>query len=318
MSRYPRSRHFLCAAVLGFCATAHAEERQFRLVDANVQQRANGVLALMGYTVVPDVTTSSLSIKNVSSGDAGLNMTQLGGGATMSQSVPVYLEGALSYARYDPTFIATNGQEERRLPLKWNSLAASGGIGWDFPIAEHLVIRPIFNIAIGQVASDLSAAKWYVEQKVDRDFSFLDGGSLSAYGLGGSIMLDYEDLQPERDIDIELRYSNIPLKSFGNSDQSVQGRATAESASLWARYRAPISDWSLLDRPFRYVLEFAQTQFIGDLRGALGFNYLTSLGLGVELDSSKYDVIVTRTRLVTRYVFGNNVSGISVGLACSF
>ena len=45
---------------------------------------------------------------------------------------------------------------------------------------------------------------------------------------------------------------------------------------------------------------------------------LTTVGAGLELDSSAYNVFITRTRLVGRYVFGNNVSGFSVGLAVSF
>ncbi|BCL75592.1 hypothetical protein JHS3_13280 [Jeongeupia sp. HS-3] len=316
----PKAKHLAVFGLLlaGFTQPGFASDREFTIVGGNVQKSANGVLALMGYSIVPDVTTSSLAINSASTGDPGLMQTQLGGGATLSKSVPIYLEGALSYSRYDPTFVASDGKNERELPLKWNTLAVSGGVGWDFPIVENLVLRPIVNIAVGEVASDLTGAKWFVEYKVGREFGFLDNGSLSAYGVGGSLMLDYEDYQAERDIDVELRYSNIRLTSFGGSAEAVQGHANAESASLWARYRAPIDDWTLLDRPFRYVLEFAQTQFMGDLRGALGFNYLTSLGVGIELDSSKYNVIVTRTRLVTRYVFGNNVSGVSVGLAVSF
>jgi hypothetical protein len=34
------------------------------------------------------------------------------------------------------------------------------------------------------------------------------------------------------------------------------------------------------------VLEFSHTQFLGDLRGAMGFDWLTSLGAGFELDTS--------------------------------
>jgi hypothetical protein len=45
---------------------------------------------------------------------------------------------------------------------------------------------------------------------------------------------------------------------------------------------------------------------------------MTSLGAGLELDSSKYDIIVTRTRLMARYKFGESVRGCSVGLAISF
>jgi len=66
------------------------------------------------------------------------------------------------------------------------------------------------------------------------------------------------------------------------------------------------------------VLELSHTQFLGDLRGALGFDWLTSLGAGVELDSSKYDIIIARTRLLARYKFGDGVQGWSIGCAISF
>ncbi len=66
------------------------------------------------------------------------------------------------------------------------------------------------------------------------------------------------------------------------------------------------------------MLEFAHTQFLGSLRGALGFDSLTSFGAGIELDSSKYAVIVERTRLLCRFQIGDGVRGWSVGLAVSF
>ncbi|WP_283149207.1 hypothetical protein [Silvimonas soli] len=300
------------------CDVAQADPlRPYRVEGANLQRTANAVVGLIGYAVVPDVTTSSLSINNASSGNPGLWSTQLGGGATISDSTPLYLEGLAAYMRYDPTFLATNGVDERKLPLRWNTGDVSGGIGWDFPITQYIKIRPILNIALGKVVSDLSAGEWLINHKTDRDISFVDGGTLNAYGLGGSLMLVYEDFKPEREQEIELRYSNIALESFGGSDDAVKGHADAQSLGVWARYRAP-TGMTALDRPVRYVLEFAHTQYLGQLRGALGFDYLTSLGVGMELDSSKYDIIVTRTRLVARYVFGNNVSGVSLGLAMSF
>jgi hypothetical protein len=130
-------------------------------------------------------------------------------------------------------------------------------------------------------------------------------------------MLDYERYLAEGEIDLELRYTDIELHSYGNTSEAVAGTADARSASLWGRWRAP-TGVTALDRPLRYVLELAHTQFFGDLRGALGFNYLTSIGAGFELDSSKYDIIVTRTRLLARYKWGDGVEGWSIGLAVSF
>jgi hypothetical protein len=57
---------------------------------------------------------------------------------------------------------------------------------------------------------------------------------------------------------------------------------------------------------------------LGSEAGALGFSRLTSVGVGLELDTSAHEVYVTRVRTVVRYVFGNNVSGASLGLAVSF
>ena len=149
------------------------------------------------------------------------------------------------------------------------------------------------------------------------ELDFLHNGQLNAYGLGGSLVLDYERYRPENAIDLELRYTNIYLQSFGGSSTAVKGSADAQSMSLWTRWRAP-TGVTMLERPLRYVLEFAHTGFFGDLDGALGFNQRTSLGTGLELDSSAYDIAVTRTRLMARYQFGAHVSGWSVGLAVSF
>jgi len=86
-------------------------------------------------------------------------MSQIGGGFTWSKATPLYLEGNAAYSRYDPTFLASDGTETRPIPVKWNSLSATGGVGWDFPIAEHWVLRPIFNFTLGYVASDLAGLK---------------------------------------------------------------------------------------------------------------------------------------------------------------
>lgn len=307
----------LCAA-LSLCASAPAHA-QFRVVGVNVQKQANGVLALMGYAVVPDLTSSSLAINNATSGNPGIVMSQLGGGFTISRSFPLYLEGSIAYSRYDPTFIASDGSESRQIPTKWNTVAGTVGIGWDFPLTEDkdLVFRPIFNASIGNVSSDLAVARFVVERATDQQINFLDKGTLNAYGLGGSVMLDWEHYRPEHDIDVELRYTNIHLQSFGGSTNGVTGTATAQTANLYARWRAPTGMFAL-DRPVRYVLELSHSQYLGSQANVLGFNRLTSLGTGLELDTSAHEVFVTRVRAVVRYVFGNNVSGVSLGLAASF
>jgi hypothetical protein len=49
-----------------------------------------------------------------------------------------------------------------------------------------------------------------------------------------------------------------------------------------------------LDAELRHVLELAHTRHFGDLESAPGFDYLSSVGVGLELDTSKHERWVTR------------------------
>ncbi|MGR5244091.1 hypothetical protein ACP3VU_04835 [Vibrio sp. PNB23_22_6] len=287
------------------------------LLGANLKKRADAVLGLMSFQLSPDVTTGSLSLNNEPTGNPDVLMSTLGGGFTVGKGFPLYLEGTLGYSRYDPIFLASDGQITRPVPTKWNTLSVTGGVGWDFPIIDDLVFRPIVNFSYGRVASDSSVASSYIQRETGDDFEFLKSGNLDVYGLGGALMLDYERYKDEYEIDTELRYTNITLKSFSNAPESVQGSTVAQSLSLWMRWRAP-TGFTVLKKPVRYVIEAARTGYIGDMRGALGFDYLNSVGIGLELDSSHYDITVTRTRLILRYQFGDNIEGTSLGFAMSF
>lgn len=242
-----------CIAMIVFCQFSHAADGH------RIKQRANAVLTLMSYMVVPDITASDLNIGTGTNESNELNITQFGGGATMSENCLVYLEGAMGYSRYDPQFVLSSGTDSRRIPTKWNSLTGTGGIGWDFQILRdnlggNWVIRPIANVMLGTMASDARIGAWVIDRRTNADFNFLDGGRLNAYGLGGSLMLDYELVSNPQDIDIELRYSGMRLQSFGNTSKAVEGHANAQNLGLYMRRRAPISDWTLLKSPVRYVL----------------------------------------------------------------
>ncbi|MEM5438792.1 hypothetical protein AABE10_26495 [Paraburkholderia diazotrophica] len=310
-----------CLLIALFSSQLHAQGTPDQLssrtvIGGNVKQHADAVLAIMTYTTVPDVTTSSLSINSGTTGNPGFGQTQFGGGFTISKSFPLYMEGTLAYSRYDPTFIASDGATQREVPTRWNTFSGTVGLGWDLRITDELVFRPILNGTIGRVSSDLKVGQSVFNHVTDSNLQFLENGSLDAYGYGGSLMLDYEHYRENYEIDAELRATDIYLRSFGGSD-AVQGSAMAQQLSLWTRWRAP-TGWRALDRPVRYVLELAYSHYFGDSAGVLGFNDLTSLGVGLELDSSKYPIVITRTRALVRYVFGHNVHGVSFGLAVSF
>ena len=283
----------------------------------DLQKSVNAVLGVMGFSVVPDVTTGTLSINNTPTSNPQLYLVNFAGGDSLSKDFPLYLEGGIAFSRYNPKSVTGSGETETSYSIKWNSVLLTGGVGWDFPIAKNLVLRPIFNVALGHMESDISIGGRIIESQTGFDLEFLDNGRMNTYGLGGSIMLDYEDNTPEREIDIELRLSDVRLQTFDTPSESISGSSDIISGNIYARWRAPTGH-TLLQRPLRYVIEGAHTTYFGDQREVLGFSSLNSIGLGFELDSSAYDVFVSRTRLVGRYMFGHNIRGFTLGLAMSF
>lgn len=284
--------------------------------NAFLKKRADAFMVITGYSLTPDVTTGSLSITDRGGDNPNLQMISLGGGDRLSKDIPLYLEGTLAINRYNPSFIGNVGNTNVNVPVHWNSITGTGGIGWDFPLTNELRIRPIANVMLGHLESDLSIASRVIENKTGVDLQFLNGGRMNTYGLGGSLMLDYENYKLEREIDIELRYTNIEMNTFDTS-KAVQGSANSQSLSLWARNRVP-TPLTFFTMPIRALMELAHTEFLGDLRGALGFNSLSSVGTGIEFDRSQSEPLFSRVRIVFRYQFGQNVRGTSIGLAASF
>jgi len=298
------------------CLPAWAQPAGRAITSLDLQRLADGILGIMSYTVAPDVTTSSLSIDNAATANPGLLMTQLGGGFTWSKALPLYLEGNAAYSRYDPVFLASDGTDQRPLPVKWNAFSVTGGIGWDFALARHWTLRPMVNFTLGYVTSDLNVARWWLDRNTNVELEFLDNGKMKANGIGGSLMIDYEKFAADADVDLELRYTNVKLRNSGDLSDVIKGSAAAESASLWARRRVP-TGWVVWDRPVRYVLEGAYTRFLGS-QTEVGVDRMASLGAGIEFDSSAYDIWATRWRGLVRYKFGPDISGWSLGLAVSF
>jgi hypothetical protein len=192
------------------------------------------------------------------------------------------------------------------------------GIGWDFPIAPELVLRPIANFMLGHMETDISALSHILDRAKNQEINFLENGQLNAVGFGGSLMLDYEHYRRDYDIDVELRYTSIYLESIPGTWDLVKGETLAQNLNLWTRWRAP-TGLTALDAPVRYVLEFAYSYYFGNQDDTVGFNHLFSVGGGLELDTSAHSILwISRIRLVARYRFGENVSGYTISLGISF
>lgn len=306
-------------ALAGGPALGGQQDPPFQIIGASPQQRVDAALTLMSFAVTPDLNSSFLSVDG-GTGTANrpeVTLWQLGAGFTVSEAFPLYLEGFVGYNRYDPVFIFTDGTDQRTLPVKWNTVSVTGGIGWDLPVPwiDGLVLRPIVNFTYGHVESDLSIAGRLVDWLSEKDFDFFDNGRLNVWGVGGSAMLDYARYRDWYEIDVELRYTNIPLHTFDTSS-AVDGSADAEALGLWTRWRQPTGLYAFR-RPLRYVVELSSTAYLGDQAGALGFNYLSSAGGGIEFDVSAVHLLVSRIRFIGRYAFGEGVSGAAWSISVS-
>ncbi|HLN91832.1 MAG TPA: hypothetical protein VK429_08255, partial [Patescibacteria group bacterium] len=188
-------------------AASPATGQDFTLGGTDLQTRVNGALAMMQYGLTPEVTTSSLSINAGEAGVNGLSLYQLGGGYTLSKSFPLYVEGNAAFSRYDPVFIFSRGTVQAQVPVIWKSAVGTVGIGWDFPIAPELVLRPIANLSLGRVVSEISVAGGVADGETGQEAEFLRQGQFNAVGYGGSLMLDYEHHREAYEIDVETRLS---------------------------------------------------------------------------------------------------------------
>jgi len=303
-------------AVIGVLpAAAQNGQRVLEILDANVSAQATGALGMLGVTFVPSETASTLAY-DLGEGQAFV-AAQLGGMFTVSDAFPLYLEGFLGYTRYDPTFTFTDGQQQSRLPFKWTSLGATGGVGWDFALNDEWTFRPIANVSLGHVESDIALAGRIVNRRFGTDLDFLDNGRLTAGGVGGSLMLAFERKREEYEADMQLRWTQIHIEPIASS-RGIQASSDAATLGFWSRLRTP-TPFRLISGPVRVVSELSASWLPGDQGEVLNEDWLGQVGIGLEVDSTDSFVpLVSRTRMVLRYTVGEELKGLSLGLAASF
>lgn len=309
----------LVAGLLGLLGATPADAQQVRL---NAERAAAVALGVVGVTSMPDGTISDLTIERSGGESAQLLTWQLGTGFTVSESFPLYLEGFLGYARYDPVAIVSNGQQATRLPLRWNAFSGTGGVGWSFALNDRLQLRPILNFSLGYIASDVALAGELLDFLTGIDIAALQTGQALTGGLGGALVLAWYDYRPEREFEVELRLSRMRFSTLPNNARGLDVASDSAAAGLWARYRWPTGA-EAFGRPTRWVLEGYHSEFFGAQREVLGIDRLTRLGGGIELDVGRWELgamglYLQRLRLSGNVLFGEDVRGWSVGIGMSF
>lgn len=283
------------------------------------RENAAGSLAVMGLAGIPDDSASAISLQSdTRNRDYDFKSAQLGGGFRLSEGVPIYLEGYIGYARYDPVLTFSGTDQTTALPLKWTSVVATGGVGYQFDLGERWKMTPMAHISVGRTQSDASVATQVIANRLGIEGDFVESGGLWAGGAGGSLTLDYHlPLENDREFEASLRHTHIEYWPIGD-DKDLLVQSTAANTVLWTRYRFPTGK-RMFGRPVRWVGDLSLSYLIGDQSIVLGTDWLARVGGGIEVDlSDTWVPWVTTTRLMVRYYGSDTVNGFTVGLAASF
>jgi hypothetical protein len=285
-------------------------------------QRANarGSLAALGIAGLPDDSASAIALQSTGQSDSfDYKSAQLGGGFRLGENTPLYLEGYIGYNRYDPVLFLSGSGLKSPLPLKWTSVAATGGIGWEFDLSDYWVFRPMVHLSLGRVQSDSSVAAQVISEELGfEDVSFAQSGGIWAGGYGASLALAYRRRwESDQELEVTLRHTELEYRPIGD-DKDLLVRSRAANAVLWSRYRFP-TGWRLWNRPVRGVTDFSASYLAGDQKYILQTDWLARIGIGGEVDFSETWVpIISTTRIMVRYYEGESVKGYSAGLSVSF
>lgn len=318
---YLVGRMGLCGLLLA-SGPFRAQAQDYDLNDVfgrSIRNQAEGALSVLGMAALPSETASTLVLDTGGDSDERFDFRQgqLGGGFRVSEGFPLWLEGYLGWNRYDPTVVLDDGAP-RRLPLKWTSVAATGGIGWEFDLNEHWTFRPQAHLALGRVQSDVSVGAQVVGNRLGLDPEFLRGGGVTAGGYGGSATIVYNQRwENDWEADLTLRHTHLEFQPIGH-DRDLLAEADAITTALWSRLRVP-TGLELFNRPVRSVYEVTGAYLSGDQAEVLDTDWLAGVGFGGEIDLAETWVPwVTTTRLMMRYTVGDELEGFSIGLAASF
>lgn len=321
-----RLRRF--AALAGLCligleASAQGVTPQNPFQNALLTDRA---LAAFGFVAVPNETASALNFSVATGEDFDFRTTQLGGGFRPRPGGRLYIEGFLGWQLYDPALLrspdAAFGNSAETIAIintRWSSRAATGAVGYNFDVTPRLTIRPLLHAAIGEVAPNGSLVPDIpLIENEDGTTVDLGGGTLRTGGYGASIGLEYKVRTMPREVDVRARYTWMRLVAL-EDDPRIDSEADAIAASLYGRYRHPISNWRALSRPVRAVWEASASAYPGDQGQSLDTPWLAQIGAGLELETSALPIpYLDRVRLVGRYAIGQNYDGYSIGLGVAF
>ncbi len=278
---------------------------------------ARAALSVLGLAATPNETMSSFSFMNITGETSNFRSTQLRRGLNPIEGSGLYLEGLVAYQEYNPVQIFPGIAPATQLDVRWSSVAATFGVGWDFPVLRDWTLRPAAHLSLGHVSAG----------------AFLSGGSSTALGSGASGAIDGEltaggigaslGLFREGRIgmwETEYRFRQTYMEFFPiNEPRAGDAKARSNQTTFFSRHRRPLSNFIVFELPTKAVLDAGIVLYHGEGAKVLKTDWLATAGVGIELDiRSTGTPLFSAGRVMLNGVVGDGYQGFSIGFGLGF
>ncbi|WP_170763316.1 autotransporter domain-containing protein [Ruegeria lacuscaerulensis] len=308
-------RSFLvCIALLTSCFAPPSAAQDIK-PDAS-EAAARAALSVLGIAATPNETLPSFSFLRATGNTKSLRSTQLRGGYLPFDN-GLYIEGLAAYQKYNPVLLFPEIAPGTKVDVTWASVAATVGIGWEFPLPNDWTIRPAGHLSLGHVAGDAFLDGFEVFS-IRSDSSQAVDGDLTAFGVGASLSII-------REAQIGLWQSEYRIRQtyleFYPINEPLAGNAEANSnqTNLFTRYRYPLYGVRFFHLPTKLVLDSGLVFYHGDGANVLDTEWLATAGVGIEIETDQTGLPGVRAgRIMLNGVVAEKFDGFSIGLGLRF
>ncbi|WP_171236468.1 autotransporter domain-containing protein [Ruegeria sp. HKCCA6837] len=308
-------RRILAFAALSAANTTSPTFAQSINPDAS-EAAAQAALSVLSIAATPNETLSSFSFLDASGGTKSLRSTQLRGGYKPFEN-GLYLEGLVAYQKYNPVIFFPGIATGTELDVTWSSVAATVGVGWEFPLINEWKIRPVGHLSLGQVTADAIFADFPLLGPRSNSNELIDG-NLNAFGIGASLGIFREAQFGPWQVEYRFRQTFLEFNPI-NEPQAGNASASSNQTTLFSRHRYPLDNVRLFELPTQLVLDAGVVLYHGDSATVLDTDWLATAGFGLEIDTRLTGLPAVRAgRLMLNGIVAEEFSGFSIGFGLRF
>jgi len=284
--------------------------------------------ALHGFSVfggVPGISAATYDSEGVhldsskvpiSNTFAAFDSGWLAGTAPYLEFTAGYLHARVNGVVAEPDLGATDAR------LTSDAFTGLAGVGLDIPVLAALggrtVLRPILLAGYARIDSNTRFSGPNATSLAQRTQGLITDASLDSLLLGGAIALVHDRaLGGGIDLQVGLRFNQLADIGLQATDPALNTTNGFSVTTAAVELKGP-TGLDIGGLPLRWIGFAAGTWMFGQGSDALGFSSFAELGAGLELGTTGHLPWVQAISLRGSGLFGDNVTGWSVGLAMSF